>query len=185
MHTGHHVNAGSHHGCCVDQRGDRCGAFHSIGQPDIERNLRALAGGAEKQAQSNDRQHATLPGRVHCEVGADLAEGQGAEVTQQQEHGNEEAEVTDTVDDEGLLACIRGGLALKIEADKQVGREAHTFPTDEHQQGIAGEHQNRHEEQEEVQVREIAPVAVFMRHVTGGVNVDQESDTCDDQQHDQ
>ena len=45
-----HVDAGGDHGGRVDERGDRRRAFHRVGQPDVEGNLRGLAGGAEDQA---------------------------------------------------------------------------------------------------------------------------------------
>ncbi len=37
------INAGGHHGRGMNQRGDRRGAFHGIGQPDMQRELAALA----------------------------------------------------------------------------------------------------------------------------------------------
>ncbi len=93
---------------------------------------------------------------VHCgvqrELCGDFAEGERAEVGEQQKQADQEAEVANAVDDEGLLAGVGCGCLLELEADQQVRREAHAFPTDKHQQGIAGEHEHRHEEQEEVQV---------------------------------
>ena len=71
------------------------------------------------------------------------------------------------------------------ETDQQVRRQAHAFPADEHQQVVVGEHQREHEEHEEVQVGEEAVVAVFVRHVPDGVNVDEEADAGDDQHHDE
>ena len=124
------------------------------------------------------------PGSL-AELGGDLAEGERAEVGQQQKHADEEAEVADAVDDEGLLARVGCGGLLELEADEQVRRQAHAFPADEHQQGVAGQHQNGHEEQEEVQVAEVARVAFFVAHVADGVDVDEEADAGDDQQHDQ
>ena len=49
-----HVDAGGDHGGGVDQCGDRRGAFHRVRQPDVERNLRGFAGGADHQ-QEGDR----------------------------------------------------------------------------------------------------------------------------------
>ena len=42
-----------------------------------------------------------------------------------------------------------------------------------------------HEEHEEVQICEETPVALLMRHVADGVNVDEKTDAGDDQQHHQ
>ena len=80
----------------------------------------------------------------------------------EQEHGEQEAEVADAVDDEGLLAGVGGGVAGEVEADEQVGGEAHAFPADEHEQEVLGQHQREHEEDEEVQVGEEAPVALVV-----------------------
>ena len=91
----------------------------------------------------------------------DLAEGECAEVGEQQEDADEEAEVADAVDDEGFLAGVGGRVLLEVEADEQVGGEADAFPADEHQQRVAGQHQHGHEEEEEIQVAEVARVALF------------------------
>ena len=116
---------------------------------------------------------------------ADLAEAEGAELGEQQEHAEEEAEVADAVDDEGFSAGVRGGFPVEVEADEQIGCEADAFPADEHQQVVLGEDQNSHEKEEEVEVAEVAPVAVFMGHVADGVDVDEEAYAGDDQEHDQ
>ena len=113
------------------------------------------------------------------------AEGERAEVAEQQEDADQESEVANAVDDECFLAGVGGGVFLKPEADEQIGREAHAFPSDEHQQSVAGEDQHRHEEEEEVQVGEVARVAAIVVHVADGVDVDQEAHAGDDQQHDQ
>ncbi len=62
--AGDHVDAGGDHGGGVDERGDRRGAFHRVGQPDVERKLRALAGRAQQQAEADGGEHAALPSRV-------------------------------------------------------------------------------------------------------------------------
>jgi hypothetical protein len=117
--------------------------------------------------------------------GEDGGEVERAEVRDEQEHREEKAEVADTVDDEGLLACVGGGVLAEVEADEQVGGEANALPADEEQEEIRGEHQNQHEEHEEVQVGEEAPVALLMRHVADGVDVDEEADAGDDSEHDE
>ena len=52
----HHVDARGHHGRRVDQGRNRRGAFHRVGQPDIQRNLRRLAGRAHQQQQADGGQ---------------------------------------------------------------------------------------------------------------------------------
>ena len=52
--AGDEVDAGVDHGGGVDEGGDRRGAFHRVRQPDVERELGALADGAA-QDQERDR----------------------------------------------------------------------------------------------------------------------------------
>ena len=180
-----HVDAGGDHGRGVDQRGDRRGAFHGVRQPDVERDLRGLAGGAEDQQKRDGGEEAAVPLGMRVDGVEDVREVERAEVRDEQEHREQEAEVADAVDDEGLLAGVGGGVLLEVEADEQVGGEADALPADEQQQEVLGEHQHQHEEHEEVEVGEEAPVALFVRHVADGVEVDEEADASDDAEHDQ
>ena len=58
----HHVDARRHHGGGVDQGGNRRGAFHGVRQPDVQRELRRLARGADEQQQRHRAQHAEARG---------------------------------------------------------------------------------------------------------------------------
>ena len=53
-HAHHHVNAGRDHGGRVDHRADRSGALHRVRQPDLERELGALAHRARKEQQADE-----------------------------------------------------------------------------------------------------------------------------------
>gem|GEM_PF-4495510 len=66
----------------------------------------------------------------------------------QEEHGEEETEIADAVDDEGFFAGVRGGVFGEVEADKQVGGEAYSLPAYEEQEEAAGEDEHQHEEHE-------------------------------------
>ena len=61
----------------------------------------------------------------------------------EEEHGEEEAEVADAVDDEGFFAGVGGGVFLEVEADEQVGGEADALPADEDEQEAFGEDEDR------------------------------------------
>ncbi len=50
QHAPDQVHPGGHHRGGVDQGADRRGAFHRVGQPDVQRELRALAHGAQKNS---------------------------------------------------------------------------------------------------------------------------------------
>ena len=83
-----HVDAGGDHGGGVDERGDRRGAFHGVGQPDVERDLRGLAGGADEQQQADGGEEAAVA-RSGCALTAGrrrCCEVERAEVGDQQEH---------------------------------------------------------------------------------------------------
>ncbi len=162
------------------------GAFHGVGQPDVQRDLRGLAGGAQDQEQRNRGEKAgALPIRMHRDAVKDGSEVQRAEVRDEQEHCEQEADVADAVDDHRLLAGVRGRIAGVVEADQQIRGEAHALPAHEHQQEVLRQHQGEHEEEEEVHVGEEAPVPFLFGHVADRVDVDQEADAGDDAEHHQ
>ena len=182
----HNVDARGDHRGRVNQRADRRGAFHRIGQPDVQRKLRGLTRGAHEEQQASDGERAELPHgvRLPCGgLGEDGLEIQRTECAEEQEHPQHETEIADAVDDERLLARIRRGLLQEVEADQQVAAQAHAFPAYEEEHEIGGENENQHEEHEQIQVGEEAVVAAFVRHVARGIDVDQEADAGDDQHH--
>ena len=128
MAAGDEIDAGGHHGRRVDEGGDGGGAFHGVGEPDVEGDLGALAGGAEDKQEGDGGEEAAVPLGMRADGGEDGAEVEGAEVGDQEKHGEKEAEVADAVDDEGLLAGVCGGVLFKVEADEQVGGETYAFP---------------------------------------------------------
>ena len=138
-----HVDAGRDHGGRVDERGDRRGAFHGVGEPDVERDLRGLAGGAEDEQEGDGGEEAAVQSGAGAMAAKTSVKLERAEVGDEQEHGEQEAEVADAVDDEGLLAGVGGGVLVEVEADEQVRGEADAFPADEEQQEVLGEDQDR------------------------------------------
>ncbi len=63
-HAADQVDASGDHGGGVDQRADRGGARHGVGQPDVQGELRALAGAAQEQRQAHQRGCGDVPGPV-------------------------------------------------------------------------------------------------------------------------
>ncbi len=182
----HHVDAGGDHGGGVDEGGDRGRALHGVGQPDVERNLRALAGGPDEQEQA-DQGEGAPPGVLDRHVsrrGRDRLEVEGAEGDEDQEDPDQEAGVTDPVDDEGLLAGVGGALLLEPEPDEEVGAQPHALPAHEEHHVVGAQDQREHGEHEQVQVRHVPRVAGVVTHVPDRVDVDQEADEGDDQDHD-
>ena len=131
--AGDHVDAGRDHRGRVDQRADRRGAFHRVGQPDVQRELGTLAAGTQHQQQADRQwprrrrrnrpascqprlpQHARSTRRRARVVEVERAVG-GPD----QEHPQGEAEVADAVDQERLLAG-RGRLGLLGTRSRSAG----------------------------------------------------------------
>src|SRR5439155_552201 len=61
--------------------------------------------------------------------------------------------------------------------------KAHALPAHEHEQEVVGQHQREHREHEQVEVQEEPAERGIVRHVAGGVDVDQEADPGHDQRH--
>ncbi len=182
-----HVNARGHHGRRVDEGRDRGRAFHRVGKPDVERNLRGLAGGADEQQKPDRRENAeadlgSLEPRGHSLH--HLVEVHRSEVKKDEHDREDEPRVTDAVDDERLLTRVRGGIPVEPEADEKVGAKSDPFPPDEGQKEVRAQHQVQHEEREHVEVGEEAPEAGVVAHVADGVHVDEKSDPRDDEHHD-
>jgi hypothetical protein len=89
-----HVHARRHHGGGVDQRADGRGAFHGVREPDVQRELRALAERAEHQQERDPLHRVALERRVLRELARLLEQpvvlGGGAQVADRPERGEAE-----------------------------------------------------------------------------------------------
>ena len=126
-HARHHEDAGRHHRRGVDQRGDGCWAFHRVRQPDVQRELRRLAHRTDEQADADHGdQHPVRAGEAQraefLRLSEDLGVVERAGVGADQANAQDEAEVTDTVDQEGLHVGEDRGRLVVPEADQQVRR---------------------------------------------------------------
>ena len=189
VHARDHVNAGGDHGGGVDQRADRRGAFHGVRQPDVERELRGFADGADEEQQANRGEDADL---ARCLPWA------SREALAKMEEKSSERKVQKAskipivkpmspmrVVMKAFLPASAADFFQEPEADQQIAAEAHAFPSDEHQGEVRGHDQSEHEEHEEIQIGEEAVVAAFVGHVAGGINVNEQANAGDDQKHDQ
>ncbi len=181
----HHVDTGGDHGGGMDQGADRCGALHGVGQPDIERDLCRLAGGADKEQQGHEGDHAGAGGNGAGLAGQHhhLGKIKGAEDKEDQEGAEDEAHVTDTVDHEGLHPRLGRRVLLVEEADQKIRTEPHPLPAHKEQEEVVGQHQDQHGKGEEVEEGEVAGIAALVPHVADGVDVDQEAHPGDHQHH--
>src|SRR5271166_768563 len=86
------------------------------------------------------------------------------------------------IDDERFVGRRGGRMAQEIEADQQVGAQAHAFPSHEHQGVVVGQNQRQHREHEQVHVPEEAVIPALVSHVADRVDVDQHAHTGHEQQ---
>ena len=97
---------------------------------------------------------------------------------------NEETQVPDTVHYKCFFRGISVVEIFKPVTDQQVRAKPHAFPPNEHDHEIGAHHQQQHRKNKQVQVRKIPGIVRrrFFLHIGGGINMDQESDTGDDEQ---
>ncbi len=176
---GDQVDAGGDHCRRVDQRRHRGWALHRVGQPGLQRELAGLAARAEQQHEPDRGGDALGQVRVAVEH---VGEGGAAEVNEHDHDRDGQADVAHAVGEERLVARRRCRVAVVVEGDQQVGREADALPADVHGEVAVGQHQQQHHRDEEVEVAEEAPAALVVGHVPDGVDVDQRAD-AGDQQH--
>ena len=191
-HARYHEDTRGHHGRRVNQRGDRCRAFHRVRQPDMQRNLCRFTHRPDKQADTghgHQRNRTTLTHqRIHGvgEFGGlleNLDVIQRTEISQDQADTEDEAEVTDTVDQEGLHVGKNRGRTGVPETDQQIGDQTDSFPAEEELHEVVAHHQHQHGEGEQRDVAEEAVVTRIFLHVADGVDMDHQRHEGHDQHH--
>ena len=157
----------------MNERGDGGRARHGIAQPRLQRELSGLTTGGNQQEESNERR-GSRGDRI--DLSRDDGEGHRVEGGDHRHHGDQHAHVADTVHDERLLGGDRVGGHVVPEADQQVGRQAHAFPTGK-QAGVGiSQDQGQHRRDEEIQVGEEAAAGRVVLHVGDRVHVDERTD---------
>ncbi len=182
VRPGDEVDAGVDHRRGVDQRRDRGRALHRVRQPDVERELGALADGAREDEQGDDPDRDREVGANGRQARDRVADVQGPRVHEDRHDPEREPDVADAVDEERLLRGERGGLLVLPEPDEQVARQPDQLPGDEDDEEVVREDEQQHRDHEQVQVGEEPPVARVMAHVADRVDVDEEADRQDDDQ---
>src|SRR5271168_3205479 len=113
-----------------------------------------------------------------------VGKAQRSEVPGDGKHAQQETGVPNAVDDERLVSRGTGGMAMEVEADQEIRAEADALPANEHYGVVVRQNQRQHGEHEQVQISEKAVVTAFVRHVAGGVDVNQHPDAGDEKQPD-
>ena len=182
-HAGDEVDTGGDHRGGVHQGADRRRAFHGVRQPHLERHLGALAGGAGEEAEREQRQRraAEAPAMASCWIVVNI---ERTRLGVDEEDRQQEAEVAQARDEEGLLGGSSRGGTVEPEADEQVGRDTDHLPEHVHHEEAVHEDQPEHGSREQGHVGEVAPVTRIAVHVALGVDLDQERNGGDDDEHD-
>ncbi len=171
-HAHEQEDTSRNHGRGMNHRAHWCGAFHGVGQPHMQRELRTLADCAEEEQHRNqaNRGHVGIDQRqrhMHCrqvlQVGRleDVGELQARRVAPriEEHHADEHDRIAHARRHEGLDACLAGTFLLVPEADQKVRAEAHDFPEDEEGDERIGDDQPQHARCEEADVGHEAAVA--------------------------
>ena len=174
----------------MDQRRDRGRAFHGVGQPGVQQELRRFAHGPHEQPQADQRQRVDIPVKQMNGLADERrrlrengVEVDAADHREEREDTEREAEIADAVDEEGL---DRRGVGFRLvvpEADQQVTGEPDAFPAEEHLHQIVRRHQHQHGEGEHRQIAEEARAIRVLLHVADGVEVHKGRHRGHDHQH--
>ena len=70
-----------------------------------------------------------------------------------------------------------------VEANQEIARKADSLPASKKDYEVACQHQQQHEENEEVEVGEVAPEARLFVHVPDRIDMDKKADASDDEHH--
>ena len=162
----------------MDQRRHRRRAFHGVGQPRVQAQLRRLAHRADEQQQADhgdgveiEAEHVQHGVRLIRHGGKNGIEMHGIEQQKRGKNTKAEAEVTDPVDDERFdCSCVRAWLFVP-KPDQQVTGKADPFPTEEHLHQVVGGDQHQHHEGEQAEIRHKARHRRIVMHVADGIHV--------------
>jgi hypothetical protein len=72
---------------------------------------------------------------------------------------------------------------VKVKPNQKVAAEPHAFPPDEQQRIVIRQHEQQHEEHEQIEEAEESGKAGFVSHVSGRIDVDEERDSGNQQDH--
>ncbi len=139
--AGDEVDTGGDHRRGVDQCGDRGGARHGVREPGVQRELRGLARDAGEQ-EERDQRRVVEPARG--DGAQDLGDLEGVGVGGEREQADQEGDVAELGDEEGLEGGGAGRLGLPVVADEEVRADAHDLPADQQHHQVAGVDDEQH-----------------------------------------
>ena len=189
-------HTGNHHSSGVNERADRSRTFHSIGQPDVQREHGRLTGTTDEHQHKRGRDdetarcdclgHITRDERLgalphHDVTGKREAERLG--VIAEEQDTDEEEEVGKTCYDERLLRCGNGSMSRVIETDEEIRAHTHKLPEEVHLEDVRGKHESEHRHGEERKEGIVALESLLALHVAERVDVNHEADRGNHYEH--
>ena len=212
-HSHQQKDPGRNHGRRMDQGTDRGRAFHCIGQPDMQRELRAFSDGAEEDQDRDqgDRRCRNVQQRdshnhrsqvFHVGWCQDLFEDQRVVEAPhvKQQHACKEDRVADSGGHKGFECSFFGRLFFEPEANQQIAAQPHDLPEDEEGEQRVGDNKSEHTGGKEADIGHEPAVAwvaslrvgvriVFLAqvggegHVARCIDEDHEQQKCDHEDH--
>src|SRR4030095_2084225 len=106
-----------------------------------------------------------------------------SQLRNKQQNPQYKTEIADPVDDESLIARDRVGVIVVPKPDEEIGAETHPPPPDEEHKKIISHHQQEHKEDKQVHINEKTNHPFIVPHIAERIDMDQEADAGDDEQH--
>ena len=178
-HPCHLVHSGHDHRGRMNQRTDRRRAFHSVGQPDVEREHGALTGTAHKHQPQCPRQHQCALHKVLL----GRRKGERTHIITVNQDTDKESEVGKTCHDKSFLGSGDGFRLCIIKPDEQVRGHAHQFPKHIHLENVRGYHQPEHRKGEQAQESVITLKTLLPFHIPERIDVHHERNGGNNHQH--
>ena len=141
-HASHQIDAGRDHRGRVHQSRHRGRPGHGIRQPDVKRELGALAHRSEEEERPTDDGDSSQGLGVVEGSRAHLEEVERADGQAEDDRPEDQPDVGDLVDHERLVAGVHVGHVLPVEADEEVRGQAHALPPDDQLDEVGGAHQD-------------------------------------------
>ena len=174
----------------MDQGRHRCWAFHRVGQPRVQEELRRFAHSADEQQESDDFDSGQLvnaPLQHHVSLlrnhGKDFFELNRAEHKEDGHNAQGKAEIADAVDDKGFNLRVIGRALVIPKANQEIGCEAHAFPAKEELHEVCRSNQRQHGKGEERQIGKEARLMRIFRHIAPAIKVHQRRYAGNDDHH--
>ena len=166
-------------------------AFHRVGQPGVQAELRRLAHRADEQqqAQHGHRIDAARRGsrssiRPCAGAAARIAGIETVPNTRKvPKMPSEKPKSPTRLTTNALIAALLARRLVVPEADQQVRGEADAFPAEEHLDQAVRRHQHQHREGEQREIGEEARLVRVLRHIAPAIQVDERRDAGDHHQH--